>query len=128
MKKFMVLVVVLMSLVSCGKKKDNSKSWLLPAELQRVWTSVNENSSQADFTDLNAVIIYGANRDGITSDCEFSVVKEVENGPYGSLYFTYVSGDTFVCSQLTGSNGYQLENNTRLGKERLMFHRLLSFE
>ena len=116
--KTLLVLLALLTLVSCGKE-SSSDPYLFRADLERVWNSVDSKSSQADFTNLNAVVIYGLSKDGISADCTYSVTREEYNDFYGTLNLTYVSGDSFVCSQLTGDQGYQLVKDTRAGKEKL---------
>jgi len=114
--RLLLTLITALIISSCGK--DNSgEPYLFETELKRVWTSVDGHFGQIDFTDLNSVTIFDMKRDGIPSDCTYKVIQKNHSGFYGTLDFIYISGDSYVCSQMTGEKDYNLYRDSRDGKE-----------
>lgn len=123
MKTLILLSLVI--LVSCGKKGDDSDPYLFEVTtLNREWSTYQFSGQNnrvefdaIDLSDITNIVFRGVKRDGITSDCVFSGVHRPYNDFYGTFELTYVSGDAFVCSQLTPNLNYNAVNDTKKGFE-----------
>jgi hypothetical protein len=124
--KTLLIMTILTTLVSCGKDESNEAQYRFPVNtINKNWIVVRETLpglpkfTSIDLTNLNAITITNAERDGVKTNCVFSADDVVENGFYGSMDINHVSGDAFICSQFVGRLGYQAINNTRTGIETL---------
>jgi hypothetical protein len=109
----------LFTLISCGKESDSSP-YLEEVNLNQAWKA-NETSmlTEIDLTDLNNVTFLNVYRDGVSDNCTYSATLSKYNAFYGTLKMTYVSGDTFICSQYVGSLGYEAFKDLRSGVSTL---------
>ena len=114
----LLALAILVTLTSCGKD-NRGEPYLFETNLNRSWASVDGKLTSIDLTNLSNITVAGLSREGITSICTYSATQTVGNGFSGGLNFTYVSGDSFVCSQLVGNNGYTAVNNTKTGKDEM---------
>ena len=119
-----LILMALFVLVSCGEKENSDPYLFEVSNFNRQWTTsmvIGYNNQiefdSIDLSDASNITVYGLERDGVKADCVYSGVHRPYNDFYGKVELTYISGDTFVCSQLSNGFGYEAANDTRKGYE-----------
>lgn len=120
----MKLLILLLALVSCGKKKESDPYLFQVSNFNKNWSLaqiIGYNNQfmfdSIDLSDITNITVVGLELNGVKSDCVYSGVHRPYNDFYGTIELTYVSGDIATCSQLSNGFSYEAANDTRKGYE-----------
>lgn len=124
--KNLMMIALMILVVACGANKDKTDPYLFNVStLNKQWDFsqvVGQSQNQImfdsiDLTDMNNIRVNQLKRNGVVSDCVYTGLNKPFNEFYGVIELTYVSGDSFVCSQLTTGISYNAVNDIRKGYE-----------
>lgn len=119
--KTILALFSLMILVSCGKGVSDKP--FSPADIRQVWNSTDGVTGQADLRDMTNITIYSMEKEGVVSDCVYSSDNLNPVEQYGTVNFSLIAGDSFVCDAMVGKVIYfaftdndEKETTMQLGK------------